>query len=241
MDPTSLYVRLGAAIATMPELGYNPAPDVMRWLGQAYALVEALGDAGDVVLFKRAMDSLSTEVYTDKIQASARTVVSILHRSLARAEIQAPAAAQGAFIPAGNAFDALVAVGNVLSQAKNTLLIVDPYADEKLLTDFVPSAAEGVQINVLSDEKSVKPSFAPAVKRWQSQYQSIRPLTARISPPRLLHDRLIIVDGSSVWIATQSFNAIASRSPASIVRVDGDAVQLKIDAYGTIWAAANPI
>ena len=241
MDATSLYVRLGTLVSTMPELGYDPSPEVMRWLGQAYVLVEALGDITDIAAFKLAMDSLSTEVYIDKLRNHAKMIASILHRSLAKAEMNAPAEAQGAFIPAGNSFDALVAVGKVLSQAKKTLLIVDPYADEKLLSDFSPSAAENVQINILSDEKSVKPSFQPAVKRWQSQYASSRPLAARVAVARSLHDRLIIVDEASVWIATQSFNAIASRSPASIVRVEGDASQLKIDAYGSLWSAATPI
>jgi hypothetical protein len=46
----------------------------------------------------------------------------------------------GAFIPAGNAFDAMAAIGSVLRTAKQGVFIVDPYMDEKALTDFAPLA-----------------------------------------------------------------------------------------------------
>jgi hypothetical protein len=41
----------------------------------------------------------------------------ILHKVLADAELQAPAGAQGAFIPVGNSFDAFTALTKVLGGA----------------------------------------------------------------------------------------------------------------------------
>jgi hypothetical protein len=56
-----------------------------------------------------------------------------------------------------------------------------------------------------------------------------------------LHDRLIIVDWSQVWTLTQSLKDFAARSPASVIRVDGDLARLKIDAYEQLWTAAQPL
>jgi hypothetical protein len=50
---------------------------------------------------------------------------------------------QGSFIAAGSTFDAFVAVGKALSEAKTNVLMVDPYADEKALTDYALLAPDG--------------------------------------------------------------------------------------------------
>ena len=74
----------------------------------------------------------------------------------------------------------MASVGKVLSKAKADVLILDPYMDEKTLTDFAPLAPERVQIRLLADKKYHKPTLAPAVSRWQSQFGASRPLNAEI-------------------------------------------------------------
>jgi hypothetical protein len=49
----------------------------------------------------------------------------------------------------------------------------------------------------------------------------------------MLHDRIIVIDRSEVWVLTQSLKDIANRSPASIVRFDDP--KIKINAYNKIW------
>jgi hypothetical protein len=120
-------------------------------------------------------------------------------------------------------------------------LIIDPYMDEKALTDFAPLAPEGVTVRLLSDEKTCKPTLPPAASRWITQYGAKRPLAVRLAAARTLHDRLIIVDGAQVSILTQSLNAFAARSPAAIVRVDNDTATLKVSAYQDIWNKAAPL
>jgi hypothetical protein len=146
---------------------------------------------------------------------------------------------QGAFISAGNPFDAFAAFAKVLSMATNDILMIDPYMDEKALSDFAVLAAEGMAIRLLADEHGKKASLKPAVERWISQYGTKRPLEARPAGARSLHDRLLIIDGSTAWVLTQSMNAFAARAPASIVRVDTDTASLKIVAYSTIWSSAT--
>ena len=129
----------------------------------------------------------------------------------------------------------------MFSEASRSLFVVDPYADDKLFTDFLPTAPEAVSLQILSDAATCKPSFAPAVVRWRAQYTTARTLEARLAAPRILHDRLIVVDNATVWIVTQSFNALAQRASASVAKFDPEPGKLKLDAYRDIWKQANPI
>ncbi|MDO3558274.1 hypothetical protein [Ralstonia pseudosolanacearum] len=239
LDPESLYVHLGRLVETMPDLT-GPGPisaEAHQWLGRAAALVEASGDVADHVTFKVAAQNLESPLRATNAQA----IAAIAHRALARAELKAPAAAQGAFIAVGESFSAVAAVSKVLATARQTVLVVDPYADAKALTDFAVLAPEGVQIRILSDAGTVKPSLKPAAESWAKQYNSARPLEIRLAPARSLHDRMITVDDAQAWTLTQSLKDFAARSPASIVRVDAETAGLKIGAYAAIWQGATAL
>lgn len=240
LEPESLYVQLGHLMATIPDLaaGGDIQPETHRWLGRAYALVKESEGEAEAISLKIQMDLLASSVGR---RDSAQRILAALFRILAIAELRAPVASQGAFIPAGNSFDAMAAVGTVLKRAASDILIIDPYMDEKALTDFAVLAPVGVRLRLLTDEREHKPGFRPAVTRWVSQYGDERPVEARLASPRSLHDRLIAVDAQTTWVLTQSLNAFASRSPASIVRSDAETSALKVAAYDAMWQSATPI
>jgi hypothetical protein len=240
MDPEALYAQLGELIRTMPDLdawGVIP-PDTHKWLGRAWNLVAATGNLDDAVALKIASDTLYAESNRGPLGAKIRNIV---YRALAVAESKVPASARGAFIPAGDVFEAMAAIGKVLETASCDVLIVDPYMDEKTLTDFTVLVPERTTIRLLADQHDVKPSLRPAVQRWTAQYGSIRPLEAKLSEPRTLHDRAIFVDGKGAWVLTQSFNAFAARAPGMIVRVDSETATLKIAAYEALWQSASSL
>ena len=165
----------------------------------------------------------------------------VLYKALASAELKAPASAQGAFIPAGNRFDAFAALTKVLQTATIDALIVDPYMDETVLTDFAGAVPGSVTLRLLADQASVKPSLEPAGKMWVAQHGTTRPLGVRLAAPKTLHDRAIFIDRTTAWILTQSLKDFAKRSPAEIVRAD-DTASLKISAaYEAAWSAATVV
>jgi hypothetical protein len=96
-------------------------------------------------------------------------------------------------------------------------------------------------VRLLADQQYVKPGLKPATQRWTQQHGNSRPLQARLTAPRTLHDRLIAVDGKDAFTLTQSLNGLAVRSPATIVRVPADVAALKIPAYDAIWQASVPL
>lgn len=240
MDPAALYQQLGQLIAAMPDLMNDDwnTPAGRRWLGRAAALIEAGGNGTDSAVFNVSSNGLGTVLHVQNVQA----IISVIHRALARAELAAPASVQGAFLPVGEPFAAFAAVGKVLGGATATALIVDPYADQNILTEFAVLAPEGVRVMILADEESHKPALRPAAANWAKQYGPGRPLQVRLAPPKSLHDRVIIVDDREVWAVGQSFNALAKRAPTSLVRVvDPETVNMKVDAYAAMWATATAL
>jgi hypothetical protein len=173
IDPEALYVQLGRLVEAMPNF-LEPLPlprSTEEWLGRVGALIAASGDILDQAEFNAYTASLSNS----SMQLSAsQDVTRVVYRALAKAELKAPAAIQGSFIPAGNSFDAMGAIGKVLGGATQDLLIVDPYMDEKVLTDFAGLAPEHVHLRLLADQQKLKPTL-----RWRPASPSRKPKPTR--------------------------------------------------------------
>lgn len=242
MDPTEALRRLQVLVQSEPNLrtigddGGCPS-ETLKWLGELHAVVSAMKRIGDEVPLQAAINRL---VRSRGMEGSGE-IRTVLYRALAAAELAAPASEQGAFIAAGDELDAYAAITKVLSAAKHDLLIVDPYMDGKALTDFMPGAAEGATLRVLADEAFVKPTLAPAAEKWKVQFEKVRPLEVRLASAKSLHDRLIVVDATEVWLLTQSLKDFASRAHGSVLRVDPETAALKIGAYGRLWDDARPV
>lgn len=236
LDAQELYVRIGHHLSIMPVDLERYTPENEIWISKAVALIKAAGDPRDTAEVKAAATN-----YRGTPSYYGKTFWGIMQRALASAELAAPASSAGAFLPVGSQMDAMSAISKIFKEAQAKVLVVDPYMDEVILTDFAAMIPEGVQLNLLSDSASVKGTVAPAVRRWTSQYAAKRPIEARTTPPRALHDRLIIVDDNKVWSVSQSFKDLAARSPASIALVPTDVAMLKVPAYADIWTTATPL
>jgi hypothetical protein len=237
MNDDEIYVRIRGLIEGMPDLAnFRSTGEVHEWIGRAAALIEATGDVADAVAFNMASQSLVGILRSE----NALRMTTILYKALAKAELKASPAMRGTFIAAGNPFDAIAAIGRVLSSASTDVLLVDPYADANALTEFAVLARSGTSIRILADAAHEQPGLKPASRRWVTQYGSDRPLEVRMAPKRSLHDRLIVIDRKEVWALGQSLNALAKRAHTSLLKVDFETAALKMSAYETIWTVAVP-
>jgi hypothetical protein len=246
-DPAALYQQLGNLIATMPDLNtteYN-SPEGRLWLGRAAVLVQAAGDGVDFASFKIATNGLGRPSLVGAVGLlsghadAVNQIVAIIHRAFARAELAAPVAAQGSFIPVGGSFTAVAALSKLLGSAATSALFVDPYADGNLLTDFAVLAPQGVRVKIWTDAVSHKPALKPTAASWVKQHGPGWPLEVRLAAKGALHDRLVVVDDRDVYTVGQSFNALAKRAPTSLGRVDPDTAKMKAEAYRSLWSGAE--
>jgi hypothetical protein len=230
-----LYRLFGRLLENVPKFSsYGQlSAEQMQWLGRARALVKEVGDKSAIAEFDLAAKSMLGVLRLDALEQ----VMLTLHGQMASVELRAPASLQGAFIPVASTFDAFAAISRLLQTAKREVLVVDPYLDETVLTEFGTVVSPGVVPRLLSDSATVKPSLSPAATRWVAQHGASRPLSVRFAPPKFLHDRALFIDQTGAWTLTQSLKDFAKRSPAEIVRAD-DTAALKIAAYEQIWSAA---
>lgn len=242
MDPTEALRRMLALLQDEPNLraiddDYSCPAATLKWLGQLHAVVSAMKRSGDEI----SLNLATQQLLKTKGQLGSAEIRAVLYRSLAAAELAAPASEQGAFIAAGNELDAYAAISKLIASATKDLLIVDPYMDGKALSDFMPSAEEGVTLRIMVDEAAMKLTLAPALEKWKLQFGVSRPLEVRLASPRSLHDRLVVVDGIEVWSLTQSLKDFASRSHGSVLKAGTETASLKVNAYDRMWQEARSI
>ncbi len=244
--PEELYQRVGALLTDVPNFDQNRGAlnlEEDQWLGAAIAVIEMTNslapnpDLEEIRKAKAAVKQVVGHIYDMDFRAeNARQVVSLLRRALARLELMVPIQIVGAFVPAGNVYEAHKVVGDVLKTATDAVFLVDPYADENILSAYAVQAPEKVAVRILTDKDKVKPGLKPAHEKWKQQYGDTRPLDVRLSAN--LHDRLIIVDTKEAWTVTQSFRDLAKTKPTTIVRTPQDIAELKIKTYETLWGDA---
>lgn len=234
----SLYLQLLHLAETAPDITRDTTTDTRLWLAQVRAAIRQTEDTSNIATFEAALAMYSRP--GGLTGGYGMEILQCLYNAVAFVGRNAPASMRGAFVPAGSAHDAIAAVGKILREAKQSVLLVDPYADASILERYALFAADGVAIEVLTDKADVKVTLKPAAEAWVKQYGTSRPLSVRLGAAKALHDRLIILDETVAYTVGQSFNALAARAPTSINRIiDAETARRKIEAHRQIWGAGT--
>ncbi|UWX04607.1 hypothetical protein H1235_07950 [Pseudoxanthomonas sp. NC8] len=129
MEAHERYTRIGQLLQNVP-VARDREPlgaEDRQWMAKGLVLVEDGGNILDVGNYRAAMGNAPAWPHRS---AAFAAMALALETCLARAELQLlPAALQGAFIQAGNTLDAFHAVGRVLGEVRQEVLVVDPYLD----------------------------------------------------------------------------------------------------------------
>lgn len=235
-NPENLYYQFGRLLQDMPELTNNPSIESQQWLGRAYAAISETGDTLDSMSFKHAINRLSSANWL----SAAHEIRAIIFRGFAVTEFAIPFGLKGTFIPIGNTFDAFSALTKLFKSANQDILIVDPYLDETILTEYGSTVPEQISFRLLADKSDYKTSLKTAGEKWILQYPSTRPLEIRLADSKLLHDRSVFLDKNQAWSLSQSIKDFAKKSPAEIINAK-DTASLKIPAYEEIWQNATTL
>jgi hypothetical protein len=235
LTANTLYFRLGQLLAEIPDLAIEPTTlEAASWLERAFEALEASGRLADVFQLRVAAENLSGGIRA----RHAETIAEILRRALVQVEPDVPPEVQGTFIIAKTAVDAFVAVQRILATAENNVVLVDPQADARTLTDVAVLVPDRVVVRVLADQDAQNGSLRSAAQRWMRQFGKARPLYVRLAAPGTVVDTLILVDGITAWALRQPLSKIGRSSYTSLVRMPPDTTSAMMNAYAARWRAA---
>jgi hypothetical protein len=97
------------------------------------------------------------------------------------------------FFPDQTQHDAYVEIRTILQQARKSVLLVDPYIDESILTLLGTCASAGMEFQILSAK--LPSDFELEAKKWISQHK----VKLQVRKTRDFHDRFLLLDGSRCW------------------------------------------
>jgi hypothetical protein len=238
MSPEEAYFALGNLVAEQPDLTAGElTPEQKAWLRRAAALVQSSASLADAIQFRLAVENLDGILRA----RHAKTIAGIVARALAKAELEVPPEARGAFIAANNAFDVFAAVRKVLNTAEADVLLVDAQVDATVLTDYAVLARNGIAVRLLTGALEPNGSLEAAARNWQQRFGDERPLAIRVADAETLHDQSIVVDSFTVWLLSASFSELARDKRTTLMRLPPEATQEKIAAYAAMWEAAAPL
>lgn len=97
---------------------------------------------------------------------------------------------EGVFF-AGQYFDALQRVAEILSSAKQSIVVIDAYINEEVL-DLLTSKDSAVEVKILT--KNVLPTLIAEATAFNKQYEKLL-----IRESQVFHDRFLIVDDKDFY------------------------------------------
>jgi hypothetical protein len=236
-EPFLLHQLLDELFGSMPEFkeGVPVGEADHLWLGHATALIDLQADIQDKDEFRKAARSLSGLEHDRHVQ-TIRNIVSI---ALKKSELALPIRSEVNFIPKGGVFQAFSRFNQVIRNAKKDVMIVDPYANHVILTDFASQIANNITIRILTKSSKNKYLLIKALSRWIIEHGNTKPIQIKIAKREYLHDRFLVVDRINAWQLGQSFANIAQKTHTNFARIDHDAAAKNISELESLWDEAS--
>ena len=233
MDPHILLAQFKTLLSRTPSFDeYSPGSSVhLAWLGQAHALVrrwnpyEASG-------FKLASDFLGG--FASTRGSNVATILGTLHRAIADLELRLPTTGAQAFGP-GAQYDFFKALTAVVSSARHSLFVIDPYIDDTIFDSYLSAVPSGVSVKLLVEKCSAK--VQPAAQKFIAQYNT----ALEVRRSKAFHDRVVFIDESECWVLGQSIAHAAASKPTYLAPLSPDIAALKLAHYENTWLAATAI
>ncbi|KXI29978.1 phospholipase D-like domain-containing protein [Paraglaciecola hydrolytica] len=235
MEHSVLLAQLRALIERAPNLDdYHPSSkEHLVWFGQGHALITRW-NAVDAMSFQSAADSMSIDLLRPRNIAK---ILGTIQRAIADLELKAPQT-QNKVFSAGDVYDFFKEMNRVISSAKQTIFIIDPFLDYTVVDHYLDARKTDVNVRLLLSSK-VKDQIKvlkPVIEKYNTQYGDI----IKVKKSSKLHDRVIFIDNDVCWVVGQSLKDAAIK-PTYLLPLSPDVISAKLDDYENIWAEANEI
>ena len=125
---------------------------------------------------------------------------------------------QGVFFD-GQTYDAYDFVNNLIKQAKKSIVLIDDYVDDTVITQLTRKL-KNVEVYILS--KTISKTLKLDIERANSQYPSFKAISFAKS-----HDRFMIIDQNEVYHIGASLKDLG-RKWFAFSKLESDSISLKI-------------
>ena len=138
------------------------------------------------------------------------------------------------FFAPGKQHDGFVAVRELVSTAKKSLLVADNFVD-KTLWPLLTNLPQGATVRVLS--KKVTSDIGVEAKTFSKQYG----IAVEVRTTDEIHDRFIICDDQRCWHLGASIKDLGAKA-ALISEVSSDSISLAVrKEFERMWQSAKPV
>jgi len=137
--------------------------------------------------------------------------------------------------PPGTPYDSHMEIRGIFRSARDSLLILDNYADTSLL-DMVRSVAPTVSVQLLTH--SYRPDFLPAAKRFIAQFPQrveIRKHSGQV------HDRFVVVDNTEFYSLGPSIKDVGGKLGTLHKLQNAVEISRLRELLTDCWGSARPI
>lgn len=151
--------------------------------------------------------------------------------SLTSLEI-AKVTSEGVYV-AGQVYDALRKIQDILSKAQQSIVIIDGYVDEKVL-DMLTTKPPGVTVEILTYQ--VAPALSAAAVKFNQQYKNLS-----IRTSNAFHDRFVIIDDNDYYHFGASLKDLGKRG-FMFSRIEEPTVATALkNQWIAEWSTATPV
>lgn len=145
----------------------------------------------------------------------------------------------GIFLPSDNSLNAYKFVIELISKAKNSLFIVDPYINEEVI-DLIDKIPPFIQVRILTmdikdSDKHSKNEFKDITS--MAYYRKLRSDRGNLEVKKIPnnHDRYLIIDEQKVYLLGSSLNYLGKKSSTILPIKEDNLIKEIVKYYNSEW------
>lgn len=154
----------------------------------------------------------------------------LLRSAISGLELELPESDEKVYEP-GDTYDVYKDLSRIIGAARNSVFLIDPYADEEVFELYLDKVNVDVQIRLLTRVPS------SPLSRVAKKFAGGRTSTFEARHSRDAHDRVIFIDGTDCWVLGQSIKDAAAKKPTYLIPVDVVSDMARL--YEDVWNKAT--
>lgn len=232
-----ILLKLTESLEQTPDFGDQPVMDPAtlqrQWLSKVGVLLSRLG-LDKKVQYNASFRTLIKYWKHAIVQIKGQVLDAIEELKL---ELELDGRSDiGNVYESGDVYKFFVDLKSIISNAKNELLIIDPYFNGEAFDTYLSEVDLLVNIRILVGNRCSK-EIKEYVDRHKTQYNS----SIKVKKSSKLHDRVIFVDDDVSWIIGGSINDACKKKPTYLIPLATPITIDKYAIYSEIWDRADEI